>query len=64
MGELGRKDDAEITMKQIDQLKKQKNELLIANELPLMTKKQRKPCETSGKMQSLQDNEKRLQTHT
>ena len=29
-----------------------------------MNKKQRKACETCGKMQSIQDNEKILQTHT
>jgi hypothetical protein len=63
-GEMGRIDDSELMMRQIDRLKDQKNELMVMSEHPLMTKeKQMKVCEVCGAMQSLQDNEKRLQTH-
>ena len=63
-GEVGRIDDSEMVMKQIDRLKEQKNELNMFSEHPLMLKeKQMKVCEVCGAMQSMQDNEKRLQTH-
>lgn len=63
-GEQGRIDDSEVIMRNIDRLKEQKNELNIMSEHPLMIKeKQMKVCEVCGAMQSLQDNEKRLQTH-
>jgi hypothetical protein len=63
-GEMGRIDESEVLMRQIDRLKEQKNELLMMSEHPLMAKeKQMKVCEVCGAMQSLQDNEKRLQTH-
>jgi hypothetical protein len=63
-GEVGRIDDSEIVMRQIDRLKEQKNEFMTASEHPLLMKeKQMKVCEVCGAMQSVQDNEKRLQTH-
>jgi hypothetical protein len=63
-GEMGRIDESEVLMRQIDRLKEQKNELCMMSEHPLMAKeKQMKVCEVCGAMQSLQDNEKRLQTH-
>jgi hypothetical protein len=63
-GELGRIDDSEMLMRQIDLLKEQKNDLNSKTEHPLMIKeKQMKVCEVCGAMQSMQDNEKRLQTH-
>ena len=63
-GEMGRIDESEIIMRQIDRLKESKNEYMIMSEHPLMAKeKQMKVCEVCGAMQSLQDNEKRLQTH-
>ncbi len=63
-GEVGRIDDSEVVMRQIDRLKEQKNELMTMSEHPLMLKeKQMKVCEVCGAMQSLQDNEKRLLVH-
>jgi hypothetical protein len=63
-GEVGRIDDSEMVMRQIDRLKEQKNELNSFSEHPLMMKeKQMKVCDVCGAMQSMQDNEKRLQTH-
>jgi hypothetical protein len=63
-GEVGRIDDSEMVMRQIDRLKDQKNELNSFSEHPLMMKeKQMKVCDVCGAMQSMQDNEKRLQTH-
>lgn len=63
-GEVGRIDDSEIVMRQIDRLKEQRNELNAFSEHPLMMKeKQMKVCEVCGAMQSLQDNEKRLLVH-
>lgn len=63
-GEVGRIDDSEIVIRQIDRLKEQKNELNTLSEHPLMIKeKQMKVCEVCGAMQSVQDNEKRLQVH-
>jgi RNA-binding protein Luc7-like 2 len=51
-------------MRQIDRLKEQRSEFMMMSEHPLMTKeKQMKVCDVCGAMQSLQDNEKRLQTH-
>lgn len=63
-GELGRIDDSQLIMDQIEKLKLQKNELNQMSEHPLMIKeKQMKVCEVCGALQSLQDNEKRLITH-
>jgi hypothetical protein len=63
-GEVGRIDDTEIIMRNIEKLKEQKNDMLTISEHPLMMKeKQMKVCEVCGAMQSMQDNEKRLQTH-
>lgn len=63
-GEVGRIDDSEMVMRQIDRLKEQKIELNTLSEHPLMLKeKQMKVCEVCGAMQSLQDNEKRLLVH-
>ena len=64
MGEIGRIEESEKIMRQIDRLKDQKGELITMTEHPLIIKeKQMKVCEICGAMQSLQDNEKRLQTH-
>lgn len=63
-GEIGMVTEAEEAMKNIEQLKNKKSELLAMNDHPLMFKeKQMKVCEVCGAMQSTQDNEKRLQTH-
>jgi len=63
-GELGRIDDSQLIMDQTEKLKEQKIELNMMSEHPLMIKeKQMKVCEVCGALQSLQDNEKRLQTH-
>jgi hypothetical protein len=63
-GDMGRIDESEVLMKQIDRLREQKNEFIMMSEHPLMAKeKQMKVCEVCGAMQSLQDNEKRQQTH-
>ena len=63
-GELGRIDDSQLIMEQTEKLKEQKNELNLMSEHPLMIKeKQMKVCDVCGALQSLQDNEKRLQTH-
>jgi hypothetical protein len=63
-GELGRIDDSQLIMGQIEKLKEQKVELNTMSEYPMMIKeKQMKVCEVCGALQSLQDNEKRLVTH-
>lgn len=62
--ELGLFDDCEAAMRNIEQLKAQKEEQLTLKEHPLMMKeKQMKICEICGALQSSVDNEKRLQTH-
>lgn len=64
LGEQGRIDDSETVMRNIERLREQKKEYMIMSEHPLMVKeKLMKVCEVCGAMQSLQDNEKRLQTH-
>ena len=64
LGEQGRIDESEAMMRNIERLREQKNDLMIMSEHPLMLKeKQMKVCEVCGAMQSLQDNEKRQQTH-
>jgi hypothetical protein len=64
LGEVGRIDDSELVMRQIDRLKEQKSDLNSVSDHPLLMKeKQMKVCDVCGAMQSVQDNEKRLQTH-
>lgn len=65
LGEQGMIEQSEIVMKNIDQLRDQKNELLsLTGEHPLITKdKQLKICEICGALQSIQDDQKRLQVH-
>lgn len=64
LGEIGRIDDSEQVLRQVDKFKEKKNEIIMMNENPLMLKeKQMKICEVCGGLQSMQDNEKRLQTH-
>jgi hypothetical protein len=61
---MGRLDESENLMRQIDRMKDQKAEFINMTEHPLIVKdKQMKVCEVCGAMQALQDNEKRLQTH-
>jgi hypothetical protein len=61
---MGRLEESENLMRQIDRMKENKSEFISMTEHPLILKdKQMKVCEVCGAMQALQDNEKRLQTH-
>ena len=63
-GEQGLIEQSELVMKQIDNLKEQKNELNQITEHPLLLKeKQMKICEVCGGLQGSQDNPQRLKQH-
>ena len=64
LGEIGMIDDSEKLMKEIEQIKVQRNLLTNTKEYPAIYKdRQMKVCEICGALQSAQDNEKRIQTH-
>ena len=63
-GEVGMIDESEKLMKEIEQIKVQRNVLTNTKEYPAIYKdRQMKVCEICGALQSAQDNEKRIQTH-
>ena len=64
LGEIGMIDESEKLMKEIEQIKVQRNLLTNTKEYPAIYKdRQMKVCEICGALQSAQDNEKRIQTH-
>ena len=64
LGEIGMIDESEKVMKEIEQIKTQRNLLTNTKEYPAIYKdRQMKVCEICGALQSAQDNEKRIQTH-
>ena len=64
LGEKGKIDESEKIMKEIEQIKTQRNLLTNTKEYPAIYKdRQMKVCEICGALQSAQDNEKRIQTH-
>ena len=64
LGEVGMIDESEKLMKEIEQIKSQRNILTNTKEYPAIYKdRQMKVCEICGALQSAQDNEKRIQTH-
>ena len=64
LGELGMIDESEKLMKEIEQIKVERNVLTNTKEYPAIYKdRQMKVCEICGALQSAQDNEKRIQTH-
>ena len=64
LGEKGMIDESEKIMKEIEQIKTQRNLLTNTKEYPAIYKdRQMKVCEICGALQSAQDNEKRIQTH-
>ena len=57
LGELGRIDDSELVIRQIDRLKEQKSDLNNVSDQPLLIKeKQMKVCDVCGAIQSVQEN--------
>ena len=64
LGEVGMIAESEKLMKEIEQIKVQRNILTNTKEYPAIYKdRQMKVCEICGALQSAQDNEKRIQTH-
>ena len=64
LGEVGMIEESEKLMKEIEQIKVQRNVLTNTKEYPAIYKdRQMKVCEICGALQSAQDNEKRIQTH-
>ena len=64
LGEEGKIEESEKIMKEIEQIKTQRNLLTNTKDYPAIYKdRQMKVCEICGALQSAQDNEKRIQTH-